>query len=253
MSNGIEEYEGKFGYGDFAQAYDALTFNVPYDEIAEYYNEILCSLTKGKRLLDMGCGTGSLSIRLAERGFEVIGQDASSEMLTIAAAKSSKVRWICQNMSETELGEPADAVISTLDSINHLQSAEEMEKCFAAAARSLKTGGVFAFDVNTIFKHREILGANTFVYDVDGVYCVWQNEFDPSDNSVGIELDLFFEEDDGAYTRGYESFREVAVSETELRTLLEKTGFQIVEILEYLTHSIPDENTEKLMIVAKKS
>ncbi len=243
---------GQCGYEDFAQAYDALTFNVPYDEIAEYYSKILCSLTNGKRLLDMGCGTGNLSVRLAERGFDVIGQDASSEMLAIAAAKSPKIRWICQDMARTELGEPVDAVISTLDSVNHLQSADEMEKCFRAVARNLKKGGVFAFDVNTIFKHREILGSNTFVYDVDGVYCVWQNEFDPSDNSVGIELDLFFEEEDGAYTRGYESFREVALSESEMRRRLENAGLQIVEIWEYLTRSIPNEQSEKLMIIAKK-
>lgn len=252
MNNKIGESERQFGYGDFAQAYDALTFNVPYDEIAEYYNEILCRMTSGKRLLDMGCGTGNLTVRLAKLGFDVIGQDASAEMLTIAAAKSPKIRWICQNMTETELGEPADAIISTLDSVNHLQSAQEMEQCFLAAARNLKKGGVFAFDVNTIYKHREILGSNTFVYDVDGVYCVWQNEFDPSDNGVDIELDLFFEEDDGSYTRGYENFREVAVSETELRRLLENAGFQVVEILEYLTRSIPNGKTEKLMIVAKK-
>ncbi len=242
----------QYGYDDFAQAYDALTFNVPYDEIAEYYNEILCSMTNGKRLLDMGCGTGNLSVRLAALGFEVIGQDASSEMLAISAAKSPKIRWICQDMAQTELGEPVDAVISTLDSINHLQSADEMEKCFRAVARNLKNGGVFAFDVNTIYKHREILGSNTFVYDVDGVYCVWQNEFDPSDNSVGIELDLFFEEEDGAYTRGYESFREVALSESETRRRLERAGLQVVEIWEYLTRSIPDEHSEKLMIIARK-
>ena len=242
----------KSGYGDFAEAYDALTFNVPYDEIAEYYNGILCSLTKGKRLLDMGCGTGNLTVRMAELGFDVIGQDASSEMLTIASAKSSKIRWICQNMADTELAAPADAIISTLDSVNHLESAEEMERCFRAAANNLNKGGVFAFDVNTIFKHREILGSNTFVYDVDGVYCVWQNEFDPQDNGVNIELDLFFEDDDGAYVRGYESFREAAVSEEELRCMLERSGFQIVEIWEYLTHSIPDDRSEKLMIVARK-
>lgn len=240
------------GYEDFAQAYDALTFNVPYDEIAEYYSKILCSMTNGKRLLDMGCGTENLSVRLAARGFDVIGQDASSEMLSIAAAKSSKIRWICQDMAWTELGEPVDAVISTLDSVNHLQNADEMEKCFHAAAKSLKKGGVFAFDVNTIYKHREILGSNTFVYDVDGVYCVWQNEFDPSDNSVGIELDLFFEEEDGSYTRGYESFRETSISESEMRSRLEKSGLQIVEIWEYLTHSIPNEQSEKLMIIARK-
>ena len=240
------------GYGDFAEAYDALTFNVPYDEIAEYYREILCGLTNGKRLLDMGCGTGNLTVRLAGFGFDVIGQDASSEMLTIAAAKSSEIRWICQDMAQTELASPVDAVISTLDSINHLQSIGEMERCFQAAANSLEKGGVFAFDVNTVYKHREILGSNTFVYDVDGVYCVWQNEFDPSDNGVDIELDLFFEDEDGAYIRGYESFREVAVSEAELRRSLEKAGFQIVEILDYLTHSIPNDKSEKLMIVAVK-
>ena len=241
------------GYRDeFASAYDALTFNVPYDEIAEYYNEILCSLTNGKQLLDMGCGTGNLTVRLARLGFDVIGQDASSEMLTIASAKSAKVRWICQDMAQTELAGSVDAIISTLDSINHLKNAKEMEKCFQAAARNLKDGGVFAFDVNTIYKHREILGSNTFVYDVDGVYCVWQIEFDPKDNGVDIELDMFFEEGDGAYVRGYESFREVAVSEEELRGLVEKTGFQIVEIWEYLTRGIPNNKSEKLMIVAKK-
>ena len=240
------------GYSDFAQAYDALTFNVPYDEIAEYYRGILCGLTDGRRLLDMGCGTGNLSVRLAKLGFNVIGQDASTEMLTIAAAKSSKIRWICQDMAQTELAAPVDAVISTLDSINHLRNVGEMERCFRAAAGSLEKGGVFAFDVNTVYKHREILGSNTFVYDVDGVYCVWQNEFDPSDNGVDIELDLFFEDEDGAYVRGYESFREVAVTEGELRRLLEKSGFRIVEIWEYLTHSIPNDKSEKLMIVAEK-
>lgn len=242
----------KSGYGDFAEAYDALTFNVPYDEIAKYYNEILCGLTNGKMLLDMGCGTGNLTVRMAKLGYDVIGQDASAEMLMIASNKSSKIRWICQNMADTELAAPADVIISTLDSINHLQSAKEMEKCFRSAARNLEKGGVFAFDVNTIYKHREILGSNTFVYDVDGVYCVWQNEFDPNDNGVDIELDLFFEDDEGVYVRGYESFREVAVSEPELRRMLENSGFQIVEIWEYLTHSIPNDKSEKLMIVAKR-
>lgn len=242
------------GYGDFAQAYDALTFNVPYDNIAKYYNDILCGMTNGKKLLDMGCGTGNLTVRMARLGFDVIGQDASSEMLAQAAAKSDglDICWICQNMAETELAAPVDAVISTLDSVNHLESADEIERCFRAAAGALEKGGTFAFDVNTVYKHREILGSNTFVYDVDGVYCVWQNMFDQKDNGVDIELDLFFEEDDGAYTRGYESFREIAVTESELRNMLERAGFQIVEIWEYLTKSIPNERSEKLMIVASK-
>ena len=240
------------GYGDFAAAYDLLTFNVPYDEIADYYAEILCKMTDGKRLLDMGCGTGSLTVRLAERGFDVIGQDASPEMLSIAAEKSSKIMWICQNMEETELGGKVDAVISTLDSVNHLNGREAVLNCFRRAAECLESGGAFVFDVNTVFKHREILGGNTFVYDVDGVYCVWTNTFDPSDNGVDIELDLFFENEDGTYSRGEESFREIAFSADEYRKMLETAGFEVVNIWEYHSYNIPGGDSEKLLISAKK-
>ena len=240
------------GYGDFAAVYDLLTINVPYDEIAEYYANILCKITNGRRLLDLGCGTGNLTALLAERGFDVIGLDASSEMLSIAANKSSKVRWICQDMTKAELGEEVDAVISTLDSINHLESAEEIAACFAGAAANLKRGGAFVIDVNTIYKHREILANNTFVYDVDGAFCVWQNEFCAEDNGVSIDLDIFFEEEDGSYTRGGESFREIALSVDEMKKMLEETGFAVVEIHEYLTQNPPSEDSEKLLFVAKK-
>ena len=244
------EYGG--GYGDFAEAYDALTFNVPYDEIADYYAKIVHGMTSGTRLLDIGCGTGNLTVRLKERGFDVIGQDASPDMLTYAAAKSHDILWICRKMEETKLGEEVDAIVSTLDSINHLPGMTAVEECFHRAAENLKSGGVFVFDVNTVYKHREILGENTFVYDVEGVYCVWQNTFDPADNGVDIELDLFFEEEDGSYSRGGESFREVAFSEGELRQMLRNAGFEVVNVWEYPTFNAPNEKSEKLLFAARK-
>lgn len=240
------------GYGEFAEVYDLLTFNVPYDEIADYYAKILTEHGAPGRLLDMGCGTGSLTVRLAERGFDVIGQDASPEMLSIAAEKSSKVLWICQNMEETELGSEVDAVISTLDSVNHLESQRAVMECFRRAAACLKRGGAFVFDVNTIFKHREILGENTFVYDVDGVYCVWQNTFDPHDNGVDIELDLFFENDDGTYSRSGEGFREIAFTIEDICQMLEKAGFSVENIYDYPTFEKPSENSEKLLFSSRK-
>lgn len=239
------------GYGAFAQCYDALTFNVPYDEIAEYYAKNLCILTNGKRVLDMGCGTGNLTVRLSEKGFDMIGQDSSCEMLSVAASKSDKVQWICQDMSKTRLGEPADAIISTLDSINHLPGRAEISECFRAAAANLKRGGLFAFDVNTIYKHCEVLGNNTFVYDVDGVYCVWQNTFSPDDNGVDIDLDLFFEERNGQYSRSEEHFREIALEKVEICQMLEDAGFQIVNIWDYLTFNEPSGECEKIFVLAK--
>ena len=240
------------GYGTFANCYDALTFNMPYDEIAKYYVYILSKMTNAKQVLDMGCGTGNLTMRLEKLGFEMIGQEASVNMLTYAAEKSNKVTWICQKMENTDLPYPVDAVISTLDSINHLESREDISKCFQRVSKNLKRGGAFVFDVNTPFKHREILGENTFVYDVDGVYCVWQNTFCAEDCGVDIDLDLFFEDEDGRYSRGEEHFREIALSSEEICRLLKDAGLEVVNIWEYLTFDDPKSDSEKLLISAKK-
>ena len=149
-------------------------------------------------------------------------------------------------------GGKVDAVISTLDSVNHLDGRGAVLNCFRRAADCLESGGAFVFDVNTVYKHREILGDNTFIYDVDGVYCAWTNTFEPRDNGVDIELDLFFENEDGTYSRGEESFRETAFSADEYRQMLETAGFEVVNILEYLTYNIHKDDSEKLLISAKK-
>lgn len=241
------------GYADFADVYDELTQNVPYDEIADHYVKILGEMTGGKRLLDVGCGTGNLTIRLKKAGFNVVGLDGSAQMLSSAVSKDSGIFWVCQDMTEIELGEEFDAVISTLDSINHLESKAEIERCFCRINENLKTGGAFVFDVNTVYKHREILGNNTFVYDAEGAYCVWLNEFSEQDNGVSIDLDIFFEEEDGSYTRGGESFREIALENDEMQKLLRKCGFEITAVYEYLTMNKPSESSEKLTFCAKKT
>ncbi len=243
------------GYGEFASVYDLLTENVPYDEIAQYYNNIIEELgVSGRLMLDLGCGTGNLTLRLAEMGYDVVASDASAEMLTIASGKpcSGSVQFICQSMTETELYGSVDIAVSTLDSINHLDSAEDILTCFIRTAENMNDGGLFLFDVNTIYKHRNILSDNTFIYDVDGVYCAWSNTYDPSDEGVDIELDLFYENEDGSYDRGYESFREIALPQGQFEQLLETAGFEVLRVYEYLTENPPAEDSEKLLFAARK-
>lgn len=243
------------GYGVFAGVYDLLTENIPYDEIAEYYHgKILRFRTgEGNFLLDAGCGTGKLTARMAALGYDVIGADASPDMLCIAQSKPHEgVSYICQSMTELELYGQADVIISTLDSVNHLESKEQIGEFFRRAALNLRCGGLLLFDVNTIYKHREILSDNIFIYDVEGVYCVWQNSFSESDNGVDIELDIFSEREDGAYERDFESFREIALSAEEISDMLKSSGFEVVDISEYLTGNTPAETSEKLMFTARK-
>lgn len=244
------------GYMDFAAVYDALTENVPYDEIAEYYNNIISELrqkpAQGALLLDMGCGTGNLTVRMAKLGYDVIGADASEDMLSAAFQKNPDIRWICQSMTETELYGTADIALSTLDSINHLSSPEDMQRCFERLSQNLECGGLFLFDVNTIYKHREILADNTFVYDLDGVYCAWNCTYCPEDNGVDIELDIFTENPDGSYERSGDEFREIAVSEEHMREMLERAGFRVERVYEYLTMNKPSEKSEKLLFAARR-
>ncbi len=243
------------GYGEFADVYDLLTANVPYDEIASYYDGMIKKFgAGGNLLLDMGCGTGNLTVRLAELGYDVIASDASPMMLTIASSKQcgGNIQYICQSMTETDLYGAVDIAVSTLDSINHLDSEEDILTCFRLTAANMNAGGLFLFDVNTIYKHREILADNTFIYDVEGVYCAWSNSYDPTDNSVTIELDLFYENEDGSYDRGYESFAEIALPQQRLEEMLQQAGFEVLEVCEYLTQAPPKQTSEKLMFVARK-
>lgn len=243
------------GYGLFAQVYDRLTENVPYDEIARYYHGKITKFRQGDGnfLADIGCGTGNLTARLAGLGYDVIGADASPDMLSQAMNKPHDgVQYICQEMTDIELYGEADIIVSTLDSVNHLQSVRDIAKCFGSAAVNLRSGGLFLFDVNTEYKHKKILADNVFVYDIDGVYCVWQNSFCTEDCGVDIDLNIFAECDDGLYERMEESFREIALPQDRLEAMLQEAGFEVLEVREYLTDKQPAADSDKLMFCARK-
>ena len=243
-------------YGCFANVYDTLTSNIDYKELAGYYDRIITS-HDGKRgiLLDLACGTGSMSMQLSALGYDVIGVDLSTEMLSVAKEKPHKnIEYLCQDMCELDMYGTIDVTVCVLDSINHLDSKEDILRCFSSVSLFCDPEGLFVFDINTVRKHREVLEDHTFVYDMESVYCVWQNylDSDSEDSRVDIALDIFTENEDGSYERSCEDFSEIALPLEEIEELLHKAGFRILDRYNYMTTEKGSEDSEKVLYCCAK-
>lgn len=245
-------------YDVFSSYYDALTENVQYSAVA---NRICSLLTRygidRGLLLDLGCGTGTLSVLLAQKGFEVIGADASPDMLmeaqNKAAASETQILFLCQPMEALDLYGTVRAAVCTLDALNHLPDRAAVEAALRRVALFLEPDGIFIFDVNTLYKHREILGNKTFVYDTDDVYCVWQNTLAEDRATVDIDLDFFVPlEEEGIYARESEHFSERAYSAAEWAELLHNAGLRILERFDGYTAKQPHEQSERVVYVVGK-
>ena len=246
-------------YGIFSSVYDILTENVPYERIADS----VCSLlhkngVDGGLLLDLGCGTGTLSFLLEKKGYEIIGVDASEDMLMVANEKkyeeNSSAMFLCQKGEELDLFGTIDCAVSSLDTINHIDNLEKIEKAFSLVSLFMNMGGIFIFDMNTPYKHEKILGNNTFVYDMDEVYCVWQNSFDEKSHITNIDLDFFIKnEDNDGYERYSESFCEYSYAVDDIVKIIEKNGFTLLDMYDDYSDKIPDDETERITFVCKKT
>ena len=245
------------GYGDFAYYYDVLTENVDYESRCDYIFNLLADNGVGKGiLLDLACGTGSLSMLLGEKGYEVIGVDASEEMLSVAQEKryesEADVIFLCQKMEELDLFGTINAAVCTLDSINHVTDEEKVREIIRRVSLFMEDKGIFLFDVNTPYKHRAVLGNNTFVYDMDEVYCVWQNETDENMLTT-VSLDIFErDEEEDTYYKYSEQFQERGYELSFLEELLKENKFEIIGIYEEMTNDPVKDNTERAVFVARK-
>ncbi len=245
-------------YGIFSSVYDILTENVEYERIADK----ICSLlhengVDGGLLLDLGCGTGTLSFLLEKKGYDVIGVDPSEDMLMVANEKkydeNSSAIFLCQSGEKLDLFGTIDCAVSVLDTVNHIPSLDNIKEAFKKISLFMNLNGIFIFDINTIFKHKEILADNTFVYDLDEVYCIWQNSFDSKNQRTDIDLDFFIKnEDDECYERFSESFSEYAYNTEDILNALTECGFEIVSLCDDYTDNAVNEQTQRITITAKK-
>ncbi len=243
-------------YSSFAAVYDDLTVNVDYKKRAEYIRSILLDFNiKDGLLLDLACGTGSLSVEFSKMGYEVIATDASAEMLMEAQNKAyeqeQSIMFLCQKMQQTDLYGTVGAIVCALDSINHLESTDELNQTFKVLKNFIDDKGIMVFDVNTLYKHQKVLGNNTFVYDEKNVYCVWQNRLLKDERTVNINLD-FFVKNGSCYERFNENFCETAFSDEEITSAAENNGFKVLKRYKDLSCGGPEEDTERVYYVLRR-
>ncbi len=245
------------GYGDFAYYYDLLTENVDYESRCNYIHGLLAENGIGKGiLLDLACGTGTVSILLSKKGYDVIGVDASEEMLSVAQEKKTEadadIIFLCQKMEELDLFGTINGAVCTLDSINHVTYEATVKEIFRRVSLFMEDKGIFIFDVNTPYKHREVLGNNTFVYDMDEVYCVWQNSTDENLLTT-INLDVFEkDEEDDVYYKYSEQFCEKGYSLSDIEKWVKEYKFDVIGIYEEMTKEPVREDTQRAVFVLRK-
>ncbi len=245
------------GYGDFAYYYDLLTENVNYESRCDYIHSLLAENGIGKGiLLDLACGTGTVSLLMSEKGYDVIGVDASEDMLSQAQEKkaecSADVIFLCQKMEELDLFGTISCAVCTLDSINHVTDESTVKEIFRRVSLFMEDKGIFIFDVNTPYKHREVLGNNTFVYDMDDVYCVWQNSTDKQ-LLTSISLDIFEkDEEDDVYYKYSEQFQEKGYELGDIEKWVQEYKFEVIGIYEEMTKNPVKDNTQRAVFVLKK-
>ncbi len=242
----------------FASVYDVFTDGVDYDSRAEYLCEILKKhgISEGT-VLDAACGTGSISRCFLERGYEIVANDISVAMLNIAREKlapfGEKAVLLCQDMCQLDLFGTVDAAVCCLDSLNHLVSEEDFSDAIKSIGTFIRQNGIFIFDVNTVYKHREVLSDRTFVYeDDDNTFLVWQNSECDEDDIVEMYIDIFSENEDGSYCRQSDSVTERAYSVGFISETLKNNGFDVSDIFGDMSFSSPGDNEERIYFVAKK-
>lgn len=219
-------------YDSLAIIYDSFTDDIDYDRWADDIENAIkeYSAFPVKTVADLACGTGSISVRLAKRGYSVTGVDISGEMLLRAAENmrkaGTKCNFVRQDMTQLKLHKKVDAIACACDGINYLTQDGQINEFFSSCYDGLKSGGIFVFDVSSDEKLKQVLGNNSY-FDIREDACFfWQNSVDG--NKVTMELNIFLEQEDGRYVRKTETQVQRMFTKDEIENAL--NGFEILEV-----------------------
>ncbi len=246
-------------YTVLAAFYDKLNADLDYNAIRDFIKSVLKeqNLPEKASLLDLACGTGKLTNLFAAEGYDMIGADLSPEMLSEAQNASMEAGvyplYLCQDMRELDLYGTVDAAFCCLDSLNYLPEEGDLAKVFARLKHFVVPGGLFIFDVNTAYRFQTVYGNNTYVYDEDDVYCVWQNFFDEEKNTCDFDLTFFVKDQKNTYRRMEESQRERYFSPEVIEQAFSQNGFSLVASYGSLNKTAPTNTDEKCYYVVRRN
>ncbi len=223
-------------YDVMAAFYDRVNGDIDYERWADFIEAQFGRFAKEKPslVLDLAAGTGSMTVALAKRGYDMIAVDISEEMLAVAAervaeAELSGVLLLRQDMTRLDLYGTVDAVVCCLDSINHLTKKGEVETCFSLVHNFLNPDGLFLFDVNTPYTFRTVYGERDLILsDGEGTLCCWQNSFCEKSGICRFDLAVFTEEKDGRYRREDTVQKEKCFTRRELTKRLRDANFEVL-------------------------
>ena len=245
-------------YDFLAGCYDRLTYDVDYSAWADYIEKHFAKAPlPGRTVLDLACGTGSLTRELALRGYELIGVDQSPEMLAEAAEKNRGVSpiepiFLCQPMEKLDLYGTIDACVCCLDSVNYVTRPQKLQKAFERVHLFLMPGGLFLFDVNTPEKLAGLDG-QVFLDETEDAYCVWRAEFSRRSHICSYFMDIFrLDQATGQWERGEELHQERAYGLEELAAMLERAGFRDIKTFGGLTMRPPKAGEPRVFFTARK-
>ena len=242
-------------YKNLAVSYDRLTNDVDYSAVVDFYHQILAAEgVKPRTVADLACGTGSVSLLMAQRGYQVTGVDMSEDMLTVAANKAQTLDnrpvFACQKLQELRLPRGVDLAISGLDSMNYITDPVDCATAIKRIFKALNPGGIFIFDVNTPQRFRSMDG-QVFLDEDDDVYCVWRGEFNEETNICSYGMDLF-QRVGKLWQRSFEEHQEYAYTRVQLEQFLKDAGFTHIRVYGDRRLEDPTDADQRIYFSARK-
>ena len=247
-------------YDLIAPLYDKINGELNYSAWADFIEENIRRYNpnmKTELVLDLGCGTGRMTLELARRGYDMTGVDLSPEMLDVArctadvAGLSDKMLWLLQDITDFELYGTVELTVCCLDTLNHLTSTEDLKKCLSLVHNYLVPDGLFVFDINGKGKFEKTYADNSYVMEEDGSVCVWQNSYNPKTRLCDFYITLFSEDEDGRYSRYDEIETERMYTLRSIKNALSGCGFEFIGAYSDFDFTEATDASERIYITAR--